>query len=111
MPNWLQVSTFYNGLDYATRQTIDAVAGGTLNVKTHEESLFLFENMAKNNHQWSKGRQKHRAAGVYEVDLMTSIVAKVDALAIKVQGMTISQLTQHYPVDSPTQSVGFEATE
>ena len=50
IPNWLQVSTFYNGLDYVTKQTIDAAAGGTLNVKTPEESLALFENMARNNH-------------------------------------------------------------
>ena len=50
MPSWLQASSFYNGLDYATRQTVDAAAGGTLNVKTPEESLQLFENMVKNNH-------------------------------------------------------------
>ena len=47
MPNWLYVSSFYNGLDYTTRQTIDAAAGGTLNVKTPKESLALFENMSK----------------------------------------------------------------
>ena len=58
MPSWLQVSTFYNGLDYATRQTVDAATGGTLNVKTPEESLQLFENMAKNNFQWSSSRPK-----------------------------------------------------
>ena len=91
MLNWLQVSTFYNGLDYATRQTIDVAAGGTLNAKMPEELLQLFENMAKNNHQWSSGRQKQRATGVYEVNLMTSIAAKVDALAMKVEGMAVSQ--------------------
>ena len=55
MPNWLQVSTFYNGLACATRQSVDAAAGGTLNVKTLEELLRLFENMPKSNHQWSSG--------------------------------------------------------
>ena len=91
MPNWLQVSSFYNGLDYATRQTIDAAAGGTLNVKTPEESLALFENMSKNNFQWSNSRSRHKVAGIHEVDLLTTIVAKVDAIAKKVDGMTLSQ--------------------
>ena len=102
MPNWLQLSTFYNGLDYPTRQTIDAAAGGTLNMKTPEESLQLFENMAKNNHQWNNGRQKHKAAGIDEVDLMTAIAAKVDALATKVEGMAVSQLSHYYPPEPHT---------
>ena len=111
MPNWLQVSTFYNGLDYATRQTIDAAAGGTLNVKTPEESLQLFENMAKTNHQWSNGRPKQRAAGVYELDLMTTIVAKVDALAKKVDGMALPQPSQYLPVDSSADTVVHEQVD
>ena len=44
MPNWLQVVTFYNGLDYTSRQTIGAATGGALSVKTPKESLQLFEN-------------------------------------------------------------------
>ena len=91
MPNWLQVSTFFNGLDYATKQTINAAASGTLNVKNPKESLQLFENMTKNSHQWSNGRSRKRAVGIYEVDLMTIIVAKVDALTKKFNGMTVSQ--------------------
>ena len=36
LPVWLQVQTFYSGLNPATRQMIDAAAGGTLNSKTPE---------------------------------------------------------------------------
>ena len=111
MPNWLQVSMFYNGLDYPTRQTIDAAVGGTLNVKTPEESLELFENMAKNNFQWSNGRQKQKVAGIHELDIMTTIVAKVDALAKKVDGMHLSQPI-HNPSVDPSLDIGtYEPTE
>ena len=107
----MQVSTFYNGLDYATRQTVDAAAGGTLNVKTPEESLQLFENMAKNNYQWSSSRPKQKAAGVHEVDIMTAIAAKVDALAKKVDGMTMSQAPQYSPGSPPNDIMGSEFVE
>ena len=33
---WLQVQTFYNGLNHATTQMIDTAVGGTLNNKTLE---------------------------------------------------------------------------
>ena len=111
MPNWLQVSSFYNGLDYATRQTIDAATGGTLNVKTPEESLALFENMSKNNFQWSNGRLRHKVARIHEVDLMTTIAAKVDALAKKVDGMKITQPSQYIPSDTFVDNVSQNQVE
>ena len=80
-------------------------------MKTPEESLQLFENMAKNNFQWSNGRPKQRAAGVYEVDLMTTIVAKVDALAKKVNKMSISQPSQYFPIDPSIDTMSQETIE
>ena len=68
-------------------------------MKTPEESLLLFENMAKNNHQWSNDRLRQRAAGIYEIDMMTSIAGKVDALAKKVDGVGISSPSQYCSVD------------
>lgn len=38
-PMWLQVQTFYNGLNPATRQIIDVIVGVTLNSKTLYNSL------------------------------------------------------------------------
>ena len=42
LPIWLQVHTFYNGLNQATRQMIDVVIRGTLNTKTPEAAQELF---------------------------------------------------------------------
>ena len=50
VPNWMQVQTFYNSLNYQTRQLVYAATGGALNKKTSEESLKLFEDMAKNSY-------------------------------------------------------------
>ena len=72
----MQVQTFCNGLNCQTRQLVGAVAGGTLNTKTPEESLKLFEDMAKNSYQWGNNRGKAKVAGVYETDAMTTLLSK-----------------------------------
>ena len=51
LPTWLQVLTFYNGLNHVTRQMIDVVAKGALNRKTLKAIQELFEEMALNNYQ------------------------------------------------------------
>ncbi len=51
LPTLMQIQTFYNGLNYASKQMIDVAAGGTLNNKTPEEAQELIEEMAMNNYQ------------------------------------------------------------
>ncbi|CAL1389557.1 unnamed protein product [Linum trigynum] len=52
VPLWLQMQTFYNGLNPETRQSIDAVAGGTIQNKTPPQVENLVEDMVMNNYQW-----------------------------------------------------------
>ena len=80
----MQVQTFLNGLNPATRHLVDAAASGTLNTKMPEESLKLFADTARNNYQWDHNRGKQKAVGLYEVDLMTTLVAKMEALSHQV---------------------------
>ena len=94
IPEWLQFQIFYNGLNYQTRQMIDVVASGTLNHKTLEESLILFEDMATNNYEYSHARDKERRGkGTLEVDVDHTIMAKVEALSRKIDGLAVSRQT------------------
>ncbi|KAG8485620.1 hypothetical protein CXB51_018935 [Gossypium anomalum] len=69
LPLWLQVQTFYNGVNPLTRQMIDAVAGGTINNKTPEKDFEFIEEMPLNNYQWQVMRTKPtKTACVYNVD-------------------------------------------
>ncbi|KAK5772885.1 hypothetical protein PVK06_049187 [Gossypium arboreum] len=52
LPLWLQVQTFYNGVNPLTRQMIDAAAGGTINNKTPKDAYEFIEEMSLNNYQW-----------------------------------------------------------
>ncbi|KAG8492789.1 hypothetical protein CXB51_010262 [Gossypium anomalum] len=69
LPLWLQVQTFYNGVNPSTRQMIDAAAGGTINNKTPKAAYEFIEEMSVNNYQWQVMRTKPtKEAGVYNVD-------------------------------------------
>ena len=70
---------------------IDAAAGGPLNHKTPEESLVLFEDMAANNYECSHARERERREkATLELDVANSIMAKVEALSGKIDGLTVS---------------------
>ncbi|KAG8478554.1 hypothetical protein CXB51_028316 [Gossypium anomalum] len=97
LPLWLQVQTFYNGVNPSTRQMIDAAAGGTINNKTAEEAYEFIEEMSLNNYQWQVMRTKPtKTAGVYNVDSVTMLSNQVELLNKKIDSLLSS--TQVYPV-------------
>ena len=69
LPLWLQVQTFYNGVNPSTRQMIDAAAGGTINNKTPEEAYEFIEEMSLNNYQWKVMRTKLTKATVFSTSM------------------------------------------
>ncbi|KAG8488363.1 hypothetical protein CXB51_016383 [Gossypium anomalum] len=94
---WLQVQTFYNGVNPSTRQHMDAAAGGTLNNKTLEEAYEFIEEMSLNNYQWQVMRTKPtKAAGVFNLDAVTMLSNQVELLNKKIDGLYGS--TQVHPV-------------
>ncbi|KAK2449189.1 hypothetical protein QL285_008407 [Trifolium repens] len=56
LEDWLIIHTFYNGLLYNTRMTVDAAAGGALMDKAYSEAYQLIESMAQNHYQWGSER-------------------------------------------------------
>ena len=94
---WLQVQTFYNGLNHAIRQMIDATVRGTLNNKTPEVAQELSEEMAMNNCKWNSSQAKpSKPTNVYDVDTVTTLTIQVEALSKKkIDGLSfIKQPTQ-----------------
>ncbi|KAG8486469.1 hypothetical protein CXB51_019760 [Gossypium anomalum] len=88
LPLWLQVQTFYNGVNPSTRQLIDAAAGGTLNNKTLEEAYEFIEEMSLNNYQWQVMRIKPtKAAGVFNLDTVTMLSNQVELLNKKIDDL------------------------
>ncbi|XP_024022668.1 uncharacterized protein LOC112091966 [Morus notabilis] len=84
LPKWLQVQTFYNGLDGNLKSNIDAAAGGSLMAKSIDSAYELLEDMAANNYQWPIERSmRKKVAGIHEVDAITALTVQVAALSKK----------------------------
>ncbi|KAK5832859.1 hypothetical protein PVK06_016664 [Gossypium arboreum] len=97
LPLWLQVQTFYNGMNPSIRQMIDAAAGGTINNKTLEDAYEFIEEMSPNNYQWQVMRTKPtKIASVYNIDSVTMLSNQVELLNKKIDSFLGS--TQVHPV-------------
>ncbi|KAG8493504.1 hypothetical protein CXB51_010865 [Gossypium anomalum] len=98
LPLWLQVQTFYNGVNPSTRQIIDAAAGGTINNKTLEEAYEFIEEMPLNNYQWQVMRTKPtKTVGVYNVDSVNMLSNQVELLNKKIDGLLGSTHERNHP--------------
>ncbi|XP_027165399.1 uncharacterized protein LOC113765424 [Coffea eugenioides] len=79
LPDWLIVQTFYNGLSFSTKTTIDAAAGGALMGKSPQEAQSLIEEMAANNYQWANERgNPRRHADMIEMDTLNMLGAQMN---------------------------------
>ncbi|KAL5583489.1 hypothetical protein UlMin_015931 [Ulmus minor] len=99
IPFWIQMETFYNGLNAQTRTIVDAASNGALMSKTYNEAYALLERMASNNYQWPTERvpSGRRIAGVHEVSEITSLTAQIASL---VNTLNNQQATPHQNVNS-----------
>jgi len=111
LEKWLIVHTFYNGLSYTTKMTVDAAACGDLMNKNYTEAYPLIEDMAQNHYQWTNERAitssspSKKEAGMYEVSNLDHLAAKVDALTQKFEKINVSAVTTA-PVSPPCEICG-----
>ncbi|KAI5438249.1 hypothetical protein KIW84_024119 [Lathyrus oleraceus] len=94
LEDWLVIHTFYNGLLYNTRLTIDSATGGALMDKPYADAYQLIESMAQNHYQWGSDRtmveKPQTKGGMYEISSLDHVNAKVDALAQKIESLNVS---------------------
>jgi hypothetical protein len=98
LEKWLIVHTFYNGLSYTTKMSVDAAAGGALMNKNYTEAYALIEDMAQNHYKWTDERaitsssSSKKEAGMYEVSNYDHPAAKIDALTEKFEKFIVSAI-------------------
>jgi len=96
---WLIVHTFYNGLSYTTKMTVDAAVGGALMNKNYTEAHALIEDMAQNHYQWTIERSItdsspfKKEVGINEISSLDHLSTKVDAVFQKLDKMSVSVVT------------------
>ncbi|GAU39887.1 hypothetical protein TSUD_397240 [Trifolium subterraneum] len=94
LAEWLIIHTFYNGLLYNTRLTIDVAAGGALMDKDFNGAHQLIDNMAQNHYQWGSERtlvEKSQTKGdMHEISNLDHVYAQTCELS-GAQGHTITE--------------------
>ena len=89
-------TTFYNGATQPVRSIMHAATDGTLMNKTEDEAYNLIEEMALNNFQWSTKRgQPKQVGGKLEVDALTLLSTKVDAMTQRLDRMNVNAVNSN----------------
>ncbi|KAL4376918.1 hypothetical protein GQ457_02G026120 [Hibiscus cannabinus] len=81
LPEWTQVSIFYNSVNTPTRMMLDASANGTLLDKPPRESLEILEKLAQNDYQHPTSRRGNTRGTAVNPSPTTDTPAEADAPA------------------------------
>jgi len=91
LQKWMTIQIFCNVVTQPVRSVIDAAADGNLLNMTEDEAYNLIEKMALNNFQWFiKRGQPKPVGGKLEVDALTLLSAKVDAMTQRLDRMNFN---------------------
>ncbi|KAM6558679.1 hypothetical protein CsatA_027919 [Cannabis sativa] len=96
IPHCIQLETFYNGLNAASRMVLDASANGAILSKSYNEAFEILERIASTNYQWSTNRAptSRKVAGVLEVDALTALTAQMASMTNILKNMNMGGSVQ-----------------
>ncbi|KAK8600671.1 hypothetical protein V6N12_050524 [Hibiscus sabdariffa] len=94
LPEWTQVSIFYNSVNTPTRMMLDASANGTLLYKPPRESLEILDKLAQNDYQHPTSRRGTTRRGTVQLDSSDTILTQISALTNMVKNMQRQTNTQ-----------------
>ena len=99
IPHCIQMETFYNGLNAASRMVLDASANGAILSKSYNEAFEILETIASNNYQWSNTRAptSRKVAGVLEVDAITALTAQMASMTNVLKNLSIGNAKNIQP--------------
>ncbi|KAL4377135.1 hypothetical protein GQ457_02G026990 [Hibiscus cannabinus] len=87
LPEWMQVSIFYNSVNTPTRTMLDASANGILLDKPSRESLEILDKLAQNDYQHPTSRRGITRRGPAQLDSFDNILAQIASLTNMVKNM------------------------
>ncbi|KAK8510892.1 hypothetical protein V6N12_036806 [Hibiscus sabdariffa] len=87
LPEWTQVSIFYNSVNTPTRMMLDASANGTLLDKPPRESLEILDKLAQNDYKHPTSRRGTTRRGPAQLDSSDTILAQIASLTNMVKNM------------------------
>jgi hypothetical protein len=111
IPLWQLVQKFYNSLDGQSKFVIDMAANGSFSNQSPADGWKMLETMAKNSQRWNPGRRdiipasstqpiaaqplrsipQSQQKGLHQIDEISSLHAKVEALTHQIAQMSQGQ--------------------
>ena len=93
IPTWDLAQSFYKGMNLAVKVNINVITGGTIMSQTLKDTLELLEKMDNTQSLWSNERVIPRKGKVMDMDEMTMMNAKLDALTKKIDKMGLNTIS------------------
>ncbi|KAK8601020.1 hypothetical protein V6N12_050865 [Hibiscus sabdariffa] len=87
LPEWTQISIFYNSVNTPTRMILDAPANGTLLDKPLREGLEIMGKLAQNDYQHPTTRRGTMWRGTAQLDSSDTILAQISSLTNMVKNL------------------------
>ncbi|KAL4282613.1 hypothetical protein GQ457_16G019110 [Hibiscus cannabinus] len=109
LPEWTQVSIFYNSVNTPTRMMLDASANDTLLDKPPREGLEILDKHAQNDYQHPTSRRGNTRRGPAQLDSSDTILAQIASLTNMVKNMQKQPHTQE-EFQQPTEYKSLENT-
>ncbi|KAL4385024.1 hypothetical protein GQ457_15G018220 [Hibiscus cannabinus] len=94
LPEWTQVSIFYNFVNTPTRMMLHASVHGTLLDNPPRESLEILDKLAQNDYQHPTSRRGNTRRGPAQLDSSDTILAQIASLTNMVKNMQKQPHTQ-----------------
>jgi len=77
---WTILHSFYNGLNYMSRNILDSAAGGAFMSKTIVESKNILESILQNYSQWHTDRAPNPSKKVNSIEETNDLSSKMDTI-------------------------------
>jgi hypothetical protein len=77
---WIILHSFYNGLNYMSRNILDSAAGGAFMGKTIIEAKAILESILQNYSQWHTERApmpSKKVSSIEEVDVLSNKMSAI----------------------------------
>jgi hypothetical protein len=102
---WTIPHSFYNGLNYMSRNILDSAAGGAFMGKTIVEAKAVLESILQNYSQWHTERApmpSKKVSSIEEVDILSN---KMDAILAYINKQNVENVPLHELVGNNAERV------
>jgi hypothetical protein len=102
---WTILHSFYNGLNYMSRNILDSAAGGAFMGKTIVEAKAILESILQNYSQWHTERAPMPSKKLSSIEEVDDLPNKMDAILAYINKQNVENVPLHELVGNNVESV------